>query len=274
MSDLESKKNLPWVLIEIAGVVYAIPCELVLSLHPLNHITRLPRAPESLRGVIDFRGQIIELINIQKLLGLASVEDEVKAFFDLMDARRQDHINWINTLETCVRNGTPFTLTTDPHKCAFGKWYDSYDISNANIIFSTAFSRFDKPHKAIHEIGIKADALIKSGKKEEALALIETTKNTQMQQMMNLFDDVKEAFKESNREITIVIGDGKKNISIAVKKIVAIEYLNETSEELLEETMTKTKYLLGIGKRKNNTFALLLNDDLLLNEFTSKSDKL
>lgn len=270
MKDMELKKNLPWVLIEIANVIYAIPCELVLSLHPLNRITPLPMAPEGIRGVIDFRGQIIELINLQKLLGLASTEDEVKAFYDLMDARRQDHINWLKTLETCVRNGTTFTLTTDPHKCAFGKWYDSYDVKNTNIVLSTALSKFDKPHKAIHEIGIKADELIKNNKKEEALALIEATKDTEMQQMMHLFDNVKEAFKESNREIAIVIGDGKKNISIAVKKVVAIEYLNETNEEFIEETKTNSKYILGISKRKNNTFALLLNDDLLLNEFTRK----
>ena len=263
----EQKENLPWVLISIAKVTYAISCEFVLSLSQLEVVTPLPRSPIEIRGVIDFRGQIIELLNIRKMLNLKSSEEEIQEFFALMEARRQDHINWLTTLENSVKNETEFTLTTDPHKCAFGKWYDSYDPKNGNIMFNVAFARFDTPHKAIHEIGIKAGELLKNNNKKGAIELIESTRNTTLKEMMHLFDDLKAAFRESKREIVIVIGDGKDNISVAVDEIVAIEHLTEIDQDLIKNTMTDTEYISGIGKRKNGASVLLLNDDYLLERY-------
>lgn len=264
----DSKKNLPWVLLDIAGIVYGIPCELVLSLHPLDIVTPLPKSPPQIRGVIDFRGKIIELVSIQRILGLPSIEDKVNNFYQTMDARRQDHINWLKTLENCVENDIEFTLTTDPHKCAFGKWYDSYNIDNANITFMSAFSRFDKPHKAIHEIGVKAEQLIKTDRRQEALKLIKSTKTNELQQMMGLFDELKQAYKYSNREIVVVIGNDKNTISIAVDNILAIEYLNETDEKLIKDSMTDIEYISGLAKRKDGSIVILINDDFLLKTFS------
>ena len=267
----DTKLLLPWVLLDIAGVIYGISCEYVLSLPPISHITPLPKAPLEIRGIIDFRGHMIKLVNLQKILNVLSLEEKVKSFYELMDARKQDHINWLETLKNCVETNTEFTLTTDPHKCAFGKWYDSYNSDNSNIMFLSAFSKFDKPHKAIHQIGEKAEELIESNKYSEALALINLTKDNELKQMINLFDEIKNAYKESNREIVIVIGNGKNTISIAVDNILAVEYLTETDEKLVKESMTTTKYLSGLAKRKDNSLVILLNDDYLLATASSRT---
>lgn len=77
--------------------------------------------------MIDFRGKTIELLDTRTLLNVKSISEEIREFCDMIDARRQDHINWLNKLESCVHDDVEFTLTTDPHKCAFGKWYDHYE---------------------------------------------------------------------------------------------------------------------------------------------------
>lgn len=268
----DSKTNLPWALLSIAGVTYGISCEFLLSLYPLEKVTPLPKAPPGIRGIINFRGKMIELINLQKILGLSSVDDKIKSFCELMDARRQDHVNWLKTLENSVENNDEFTLTTDPHKCAFGKWYDSYHSDNANIMFLSAFSRFDEPHKAIHGIGIKVEQLIKAGNREEAIELVKRTKNKELQQMIHLFDELKQAYKESNREIVVVIDDDKNTISIAVDNILAIEYLSETDEKLIKESITDIEYLSGLAKRKDGSLVILLNDDFLLKTFSTRKN--
>lgn len=268
----ESKEKLPWVLCKTAGIIYAIPCEFVLSLSQLKNVTPLPKSPKEISGVIDFRGQIIELIDIKKILNFKPTKEEIQEFYELMDARRQDHINWLTTLENSVKNETEFTLTTDPHKCAFGKWYDSYNPEIGNIMFLTTFSRFDTPHKAIHAIAIKANELMKNNDHAGALKVIESTRDTELQQMMHLFDDIKESFKESKREIVIVLGDGKNNISIAVDEVIAIEFLTEIDQELIKDTMTNTDYVGGIGKRKDGSSVILLNDDYLLDKFSGRKD--
>ena len=88
--------------------------------------------------------------------------------------------------------------------------------------------------------------------------------------MMHIFDDIKEAFKESKREILLVLGDGEHNISISVDKVVAIEHLNEIDQDLIKSTITKTEYLLGIGKRKNDAPVFLLNDEYILKTFSGQ----
>lgn len=269
----KTKENLPWVLIEIAGVVYAISSEYVLSLSRLNEVTPIPKAPKEIRGVIDFRGQIIELADIRKILNLKTSAEEIKEFYDMMDARRQDHINWLNKLEECVLNETEFSLTTDPHKCAFGKWYDSYNSESHSIMFIVTFSKFDRPHKIIHDIGIKAKKFIENNDRQSAIGLIEATKNNELKQMMNLFEEVKIAFKESRREIIVVIGENNNNISMSVDKIIAIEHLTEIDQDLIKSTVTDTKYLSGIGKRKDGSSVLLLNDDYIISKFLKKNNK-
>lgn len=259
------KENSPWVLLNIAETVYAISCNFVLSLNQLPKVTPLPKSPKEVRGIINFRGRLIQLFDTRALLNLKTVEDEVNEFCDMMDKRRGEHLNWLSTLEKCVTDDVEFTLTTDPHQCAFGKWYDSYNNKNQNIMFLSAFSNFNKPHKAIHQIGITAKELLDKKNKEAAIQLINSTKESELKQMMHLFEEIKEAFKESKREIILVLGKNEEHcIGISVDDIVAIEHIYEIDENLINSTMTNTQYLSGIGKRKNDSSVILLNDEYFL----------
>lgn len=261
----KSRINSPWVLVEIDTVVYAISCEAVLSLSQVPQITPLPKTPKEVRGVIDFRTRQIQLLDTRVLLNLKPVAEEIQDFYDLIDQRHKDHMNWFEALERTVREGLEFTLTTDPHKCAFGKWYDHYKIKNSNIHFLSTFAKFDKPHKAIHEIVIKAKELIDRGQKTDAINLIDSVKNTELKQMLSIFDEIKEAYKDGSKEIVVVIGeDENKCIGLSIDLVTAIEPLFEIDEKFIKESLTDTKYLSGVGKRKNGNVVFLLNDEYLL----------
>lgn len=265
----KSKTISPWVLLELNGVIYATSCESVLSLNQLPEVTPLPEAPPEIRGVIDFRGRLIQLADTRKILGIKTIPQDINDFNTMMDQRYNDHFNWLKTLQDTVKNNTEFTLTTDPHKCAFGKWYDSYNSKNTNIMFLSTFARFDKPHKDIHEIAIKTQILIHKGDKNAAMELIESTKNTKLKEMLNLFDDLKEAYKESRKEIVVVMGEnGKKCIGLSVDQITAIEHLTDFDENLVKDSMTGTEYLAGIAKRKDGSVVILLNEEYLLKKFS------
>lgn len=262
-----SKLNAPWVLLDINKIVYAVSCEMVLSLSQLPEVTPLPKTPKEIRGVVDFRGRSIQLVDSRTMLGLKSVSDDVEEFSEIMNLRRQEHKNWLETLESSVKNGELFTLATDPHKCAFGKWYDSFPVDNENLMFSSAFAKFDEPHKEIHQIGAKTQELLNMGKREEAIDLVESTKNTKLAQMFHLFDELKIAYKDSRKEIMVVIGDEQKRVGLSVDHIVAIEALTEIDEDLIKHSITNTKYLAGLGKRKDGSVALIIDDEYILSNF-------
>lgn len=262
-----SKINAPWVLIEINKVIYAISCESVLSLSQVPTTTPLPKTPREVRGVINFRTKVIQLVDTRVLLNFKSILDDINEFCSMIDQRYKDHTNWLDTLEKSVLGDEEFTLTTDPHKCAFGKWYDSYKAENTNIMFLSTFAKFDKPHKAIHQIGITAKELIEQGNKQEAAKLIKSVKDTELKQMLHLFNEIKEAYKDCRREIIVVLGDENKCTSLSVDQITAIEHLHEIDENFIRESVTNSEYLSGIGKRKDGSVVFLLNDEYILSKY-------
>lgn len=263
-----NENDAPQVLVDVAGLVYAVPCSCVLSLEQLTKVTPMPTSPAEVRGVVNFRGKIIELLDTRVLFNSKSITQEIKEFSELMDARLQDHLNWINTLQDCILSGREFTLTTDPHKCAFGKWYDNFQTKDSTLSFELA--KFDNPHKAIHQIGIDASAMLKRGDKEGAIDLINKTKSTELQQMVSLFASVKVAYAESKKEILVVLGETEQNaISLSVDEVVAIEHIFEVDEELINDTVANTNYITGVAKRKNGNVVYILNQEHLLKTYSA-----
>ena len=59
---------------EIAGAPYAVPVERVREIVRMRPVTPVPRTPEEVRGVVSLRGEIIELIDLGRRLGLGSIE--------------------------------------------------------------------------------------------------------------------------------------------------------------------------------------------------------
>lgn len=259
-------EELPWVLCDVLGVVYAISCKSVLSLNQLLKVTPLPSSPPEIRGVIDFRGRVIQLVDTRKLLNLKSNQEDINEFCAMMDARYNDHLNWITTLENSVLNKTKFTLTTDPHKCAFGKWYDSYKPLNRNV--TALLKKFDAPHKAVHKLGVTVEEMINRNDHDGAITLINAVRNTELKQMVHLFEEIKQGYKESKSEISVVLGNDDHCMSITADEIVAIEHLKEIDQELLDETMTKADFIVGVGKRKNDSVVFLMSDEYILNTYS------
>lgn len=262
-----SKLNSPWVLLEIKKIVYAISCEVVLSLSQLPFVTPIPKTPKEVRGVVDFRGRTIELLDSRVMLGLPSVNEEVDEFIKTIEQYHQDYVEWFNALESSVKNSEPFTLTTDPNKCMFGKWYYSYSAESENMIFMSTFAKFDKLHKEIFNSAVKSQDLIRIGKNDDAANLIGLIKKTELKQIFSLFEDIKAAYKDSRKEIMVVIGDEQKRVGMSVDQITSIESLTEVDEELIKSSVTDTQYLIGYGKRKNGTVAIILNDEYILSKF-------
>jgi purine-binding chemotaxis protein CheW len=63
---------------EIAGAPYAVPVERVREIVRMRPVTPIPRTPEEVRGVISLRGEMIELIDLGRRLGLESIETSRK----------------------------------------------------------------------------------------------------------------------------------------------------------------------------------------------------
>lgn len=243
----------PLVTFKIKDSQYAISAKYVSTMLAMPDITPVPQAPFYVRGVINLRGEVLPLVDLRQRLGLTSRQNELDSFCGTMDQRKQDHFNWLHELESSINEERPFTLTTDPHQCAFGKWYDNYNPDN--LMGENILKKFDAPHKKIHAVAEKANKLVATGNIEGAQNLIAKTRNKELKKMVNLFGDICNLYQEDSQEIVLVV-DGKDfNFAVAVDTVDGVEFLSEGSVNELPEGLqaaAKENLVNYIGKRANS----------------------
>lgn len=62
------------LLFSLDGAAYALPVERVREISRLRPATPVPRVPDDVRGVVSLRGEIVQVIDLRRRLGLPPVE--------------------------------------------------------------------------------------------------------------------------------------------------------------------------------------------------------
>jgi hypothetical protein len=161
MQSSRSAENL-FLISGISDGNYAVRVDSVREIVAMPRIYPIPGSDKFLRGFINLRDSIIPVIDMRLRLNMKSCADETGLFIKMMDERESDHRNWLQELEESVKEERPFKLATDPHQCAFGKWYYGFDArSGANrcIYLDMVLPKFEGPHDRIHAIARKVQEL-------------------------------------------------------------------------------------------------------------------
>ena len=147
--DIKTDSEMLWLSLKLKKQLYAIDSSTVESIFQLDQtITPLPESTATKPGIINLRGKIISLVDLRLVLGMESLVQEQKEFEAMLEQRKIDHQNWVKELERCLDEDDKFHLATDPHKCAFGKWYDNYHTDVQTVAFH--LNKIDEPHKKLH----------------------------------------------------------------------------------------------------------------------------
>lgn len=251
----------PWVVFTLNNKKMAISSENIQSMVITPEGSFVPNTPDYIRGVVNLRGAVIPLLDLRVRLGMPSFLEEINEFCSLMDQREQDHKNWLIELEASINEKRQFKLATDPHKCAFGKWYDGYKPDSYAV--SSLLRRFDSPHKRIHGIAEEVLALADGGKVDAACKVIEECHNKELAEMIKLFASVKEKYRANSNEVSIVTETDNGVIAITVDAVESIEHFDNESIEDAPETIKErdgTGLVNLIAKRKTDKAVILILD--------------
>ncbi|MDR7666684.1 chemotaxis protein CheW [Methanosarcina sp. Z-7115] len=71
-----SQENLHLVTFELSGEEFGVDIMQVSEVIPVPRITRIPQAPECIKGLINLRGKILVVIDLNKRLGFSSKETD------------------------------------------------------------------------------------------------------------------------------------------------------------------------------------------------------
>jgi chemotaxis signal transduction protein len=248
-----------WVIMEVFKNYYALPTKHVTEMVVVPETLSIPDAQSYVRGVVDIRGNVYPLVGFRERLGLSPLRTEADAFCKMMDDREQDHRVWLGELENSVRKKSDFKLATDPHMCAFGKWFDTFKSEDKGLM--QLVSQFDHPHKAIHGIAHEAIELGKEGDFDSSMELINSTRDTKLAEMIRLFTDVRDHVRNNNREIAVVI---KKTpecnaVAIAVDAVISVESLGEKDNTNFHDTI-QSEMVSEIRQRQQSNEKVLTID--------------
>ncbi len=265
--------NIPWVILQLSNRMFALSAFNVEQMIVLDKVVKVPNMPDHIRGVINNRGKVIPLLDMRRRLGISSLLDETNKLKDMIDMREKEHLEWLDELELSVKEHRVFEGELDPHKCAFGKWYDNYQ--SKNLMITNFLKRFDEPHKAVHSVAIEVEEHVEKDEFDRAFEIIQNTRDTIMSELTDLFDKFKQLLDETTREIAIIICNDKtkKLFAISVDSVESVERLMEDTIENLSEKyfMLDNELIKFIGTRKkDDTQVLILNPEKILDIDVSK----
>ncbi len=246
-NDLSTE--MPWVIFLLQDQPFAVSSNYVREMVAMPKIASVPQTTPYIRGVINLRGQVVPVIDLRARLGMTSLLDETENLIDLLNQREQDHKNWLAELESSLKDRREFKLATDPHKCAFGKWYDSYTADNR--ILANCLKKFDEPHKRIHAIAIEVKKLEEKGDFDSAYSLIERTRKGDLSEMINLFSEARNLMRETNREIALVLEWSEKAMAAAVDSVETANYYKVKNPKLFG----------GLGRLSGGQYSIQMRDD-------------
>ncbi len=262
-NNMNTISEMPSIVFRAKGILFSIPSINAQSIIQMPEITKIPDTPTEIRGIIKHRNEIYNLIDFRKKLSFKSLHEELEEFKIMIDQREHDHINWLQELQNSVDEDRPFKLTTDPHKCAFGKWYDNFKTDN--FFINDVLKKFDRPHQIIHGIAQKIEKLKEQNNFEEAHSLIKVTREQELSQMKILFSKIKETIQIHSTE-RVILFNGRSKFAIAVDQIESVEEIKkietkDANDRLLD--FGNQNFITGLGEDKNKNIVILISEELL-----------
>lgn len=273
----EANEELPWLVFKLHNLTYTINSRIVTSILQLTeNITPVASAPDIYRGVYNFRGNALPILDMRKVFGMSSSKEECDVFNKMILDRKQDHINYVNELERSIDSKQPFTLTLDPHSCKLGVWLDGLQTKNDNSVSTIkkhlSMNDLLKFHSNIHLLARditehKADC--DNCSRTECIKvtkLNEVKKNRD--KVLSMLDDVIKEYTSAFREMIVVVSDENVSLGLIVDEVVAVDKLEILSDADRFPNFQKTRYFTGIAENpKIEGEILLVNEQFLLGMF-------
>ena len=256
--------DLPWIIFKVNKNTYAVNSTNVLSITNLeDDITAVPNIQSYIRGLIDFRGNMIPLIDLKKTFKEDSLEKIISDYSSMITARKHDHINWTNELDRCINNSEQFKLAVDPHECAFGKWY--YDYKPENNVIAHHIKKIEEPHRLLHLAAAEYNNCNKDHAncdREECLKdVLERVKQEYMPEIIKILDSSINVYKNNLKELLIVVEYNGFKAGLIVDTVLSIEAIPTIfGQGNINNEYYNTKLISSVGKTEKTQATVLMLD--------------
>lgn len=207
--DMSSEQSKQVFTFFVEDMMFGLDVDRVLMLdQDISKIQRLPVEERGFQGVTKFQGTVVPVLDFAHRIGVPSGMDNKAELLEVLSAREQDHIEWLNALEHSVVTDAVFTKTLNPDECAFGKWYKKFETRDETL--RELMTMFDEPHRQIHGLGETLLTLRDQGKTDKALEILKHEKATTLRKLRTLFSRARDQVESAMRQVLLFVTlDGK-----------------------------------------------------------------
>lgn len=277
MNEEEKGIHYPYIVFKLAEDTYCISSRYISTLLQMPEFSKIPAVPANVMGMFQYRNSAIQLLDLRTTLGMKSTVQEYETFSTMIDARKQDHIRWVQELERASIKGDPFTLGKNPHECAFGKWYDNFHTDNHAVALH--LNKIDKPHRELHAAADEVERCQQNcescGRGECLKDILKRVKEENMPKILELLDETKEVFREMVYREMVLLLDGTK-WGIVVDEVVAVDDLEVIEWKEQKAMQDSSAYYIGNVRQSDKVEGIIfeVNVDTLFHELGDLDKKL
>ncbi len=74
VEEQEQGEQVELAMVRLGREIYGLDVQYLFEIRPLDHLTRVPRVPDWIAGVVNLRGRIVSALDLSRFLGLTNPE--------------------------------------------------------------------------------------------------------------------------------------------------------------------------------------------------------
>jgi len=126
-----------YLTFKLAAEEYGLEILKVQEIIQMQAITRIPRTPEFVRGVINLRGKVIPVVDLRRKFSIDSIEDTERTCIIVVQIRSHDHVLIMGVIIDEVREVLDIPEASIEDAPAFGSSIDTEFILGMGKIGQT-----------------------------------------------------------------------------------------------------------------------------------------
>lgn len=241
----------PWIVFKANDGLYCVNSRDVMTIMQMPPSRPLPGSPPCITGMFTYRDNVYQILDLRLAFGMDSLRQESQSFTGMIDQRKEDHVHWVNELEKSAETGAPFCLATDPHQCAFGKWYDNFRTQSSSVRF--VLDKIAEPHRKLHEAAlhmIDCQQNCDECSRAECLKdIMHRARQQYMPEILSLLDQTKEIFLSNVYREMVLILSGEKRVGVLVDEVLTVEHLEPLNDDQSLAMFGQNSHLSGVWQR-------------------------
>lgn len=276
MSEFAREKNSePWLIFKVHKNNYVVNTKKVLAISRLpEEIMDVPDNQKYIRGIINFRGDIIPLIDMKLLFKQKSSAELESEFIKIIDAQDLKMNEIVAKFTECVQNDEYFEYVESFENSEFISWLDTYIATIPDLKYSV--NKIVKFRKELlvtfKNYDEKIKNSIKLGDIEKRRLLFNTVDNI-IADLHDLFDKTKILYHSYLQEMIIEIVSDNLKIGLIVDEVKSIENIvSDIGQAEFNPKIYATKFIEGVAKTEKSKELVMMPNLNFLFDYAKKFD--